>query len=402
MDSKTISKKELSARLEAYVDEYNRSNPAPGAPRYESLFSKAEEYYYQRRPHYYEALNRCFDSDRNLAFVDELWQRFTKSYPQPKIDPLNAWIEHDEDNDDCKYVELYMKGQYCGATQSTAGQDINDNNELIVCHPSAVYYALARTVGMPEEEIYDSFTWGDSLDITFYLRYLIKDICRYFFQKNFGSLSKLEKTIKIKHPSGYSDSNLRKLILEDQIITHTQFAVLAEALNIPSKYVDFCQYRIAEYAERNAYFFGYNDALMDLEMEPEEFLDAYLIPSLAERLPMYKVFDLFENAAKLYAPPEDYFNPYKWNDKEAIFRKFYNNKGFSFEPFTGDEDIPENLQQAWLLNFAKMYITLPNGQKKLIDTDQYLKAVDKASDYALYLLWKKTGGPERAKNEDSE
>ena len=398
---KPLSNKDLSNILEAYVDKYNRSSPAPGASRYESLFVKAAEYYYIRRPYYYEALNRCFDKDHNLAFVDDLEKRLEKNYAQYSIDPLDKWVEHDDyDKTVYKYVDLYMKGQYC-IIRSATDYNINEKGELVVHYPDAVYYALARMVGMPEENIYNAFSWGDSLNVRFYIKNLIKDVCTYFFQKNVGSFSELAKIIGRKHATGYSYSTLRNLILEWQEITHEQFAVLAEALKIPSWLVEFCQYRIAEYSDQFANISGYKDALLDVKEDPEEFYHAYLVPVLAEHLPMYKVFNLYDRAAKLYAPPEKYISPYR-QDKEDIFYKFYRNKGFSFEPYTGDEELPENHKEAWLLNFAKMYVTLPNGRKELIDTDRYLAVINKAVDYALYLMWKKTGGPEKSKDKDSE
>ena len=246
-----------------------------------------------------------------------------------------------------------------------------------------------------------AFNDGPMLNIKYYCRQYVKDVCRYYLQKRNLSPQKLADAIKLAGIKNLGTTTIRELIWNEKPITYEQFNIFAEYLSIPQKYADKCRYRISESENPFAFEYGYLSAVDDARDEPEIFAGGILAPILKEGVSAVEYKHLQEKVEALSSALESYKKLFPSRPR-ALFHELYQSLGFSFEPYTGNEKLPDGYTGAMLMNFAKLWVTLPNGKKYILDTNEYERIIEKATDYTDYLLWKATTHPERPESDDDD
>lgn len=391
MKSSGASQMVLSKMLKDQQDKYNKSHRGKDYLSNERLFSYAAVYYKQYSPISCLIMGEYFDDEVDQALI----QRMMGEAKKRKVGAKDTPLEMDDED-----WRPYLKGEY-RITSNKQMDDYMEGNYVRVDKPNELYYALARAARLPEHDINIAFSEGQWLDKKFYCRQYVKDVCRYYLQKRELSPPKLAEAIKLVGTKNLGTTTIRELIWNEKPINYEQFNIFAELLSIPKKYTNRCRCMIAEAENPFAFEYGYWCAVDEAKEEPEIFAEGILAPIINEGVSGLEYKHLQEEVAELRIALEAYNKIFRGPFMaRTLFHEYYQSRGFSFEPYSGYEHIPEEYHASVLWNMAKMWVTLPNGEKYIIQTEEYEHIMEKIEDYAEYLLWKAATHPEKPKDDD--
>lgn len=217
MEEKHISHIMLSQMLKKQQNKYNKSHRGKDYLSNERLFSYAAVYYKQNSPVSCLIMGEYFDEGVDYDLVE----RVTREEKKRKIKPEDTPLEMDDEEwrpylkgdyriTSDKQMDYYMEGEYA-CVNTLDGKDINDDY-ILIDKPNELFYALARAVRLPEPDIHMAFSEGAWLDIKFYCRQCVKDVCRYYLQKRDLSPQKLADAIRLAGFKNLGATTIRELI----------------------------------------------------------------------------------------------------------------------------------------------------------------------------------------------
>ncbi|MCM1219781.1 MAG: hypothetical protein NC548_35310 [Lachnospiraceae bacterium] len=282
--------------LRQHISRYNTEHPGRELDT-ESLFQAANDCYFKGHPERYRILSHWLEPE--LTEEPPFISRVQKNYNRTKKADEKKEDEHYLAPGQTDYVppfynedllldetdgENFLRGEFLlgkeivydkaksadhneiGVYDEDMGGDdsIDAEGEItIIREPSLLYYTLARVVHMDERTLMDMFYNSNILNVSEYNTYFAYDVMEYYFTKSGYSTTKLEEMIST---SRFKHSTLSNLMNRSTDITFEQFKPIAEALEIPEKWVRPCRARLAQKYDEFSFMAGYQayeDDLMD-------------------------------------------------------------------------------------------------------------------------------------------
>lgn len=376
-----IPQSALANMLERQLHTYNEGRDGEDILSYAQIFSHANNYYRLDSADRYRILSRYFN-ETDLSFIDTLESKFSKRpNSQKDVSPssntgyLLSTLENLED---------YFHGNYI---------ETRKTNE--------VFYALARIVNLPESDIIFAFMEGWCLDIEFYRQQFAHDICQYYFYKGGGNIAVLARRIKEAGYNKFSEATLSSLLKGSAQITCWQFLILAVFLKVPENIEHRCYYQLVLSQELSSYKYGYAEIVDLVRKKPSDYFEKALVKNLKSLRATKPTRQMQSELADLLAFREAYQKMFPAGE-EGLIQALYRDNGYIIEPYPDNAETYGMLVERWLLSYKQLQIPTSDGKKYIIDRDDYLDIVRKASDYAEYLLWKEALDPDKAEQDDTD
>ena len=244
-----FNRKQLSELLKKQFKHYMRHNPQ---------ISFDEEWYYLTFVELANSLYHRKCSDR---------YRILRKWLEPEMaeEPQTEFKHFRKENDDI-YLDLdhitnYLSGKYLFRHEyKWSKQEAELDNISLIEKPSLLFYHLARASEMEEYDIICAFYGGEGLELSEYEMYCAYDIFEYYYEVSGLTEIALSKRINKK---GYSPQSISLLLDRTKAISLENFLVLAEALQIPDKWLRFGQCCLAHQQDPFFYVYGYQESLDD-------------------------------------------------------------------------------------------------------------------------------------------
>lgn len=285
--------------LRQYIKKYNNEHPDRKL-NYESLFQAANDCYFKGHPERYRILSHWLEPEltEEPSFISRIQKNYnrTKKADEKKEDEyyhssnyVPPFYNEDlllDEIDGRKFLNgdfrlgkdiVYDKAKSMKHnevdiySEDMGGDDSYDAEEetTVIREPSLLYYTLARVVHMDEETLMGMFYMSNILNVSEYNTYFVYDIMEYYFTKSGYSTTKLEEII---NTSRFKHSTLSSLMNRSADITFDQFKLIAEALDIPDKWIKPCKYRLAQKYDEFSYNAGYHACEDDFLDNTDEML----------------------------------------------------------------------------------------------------------------------------------
>lgn len=252
------------------------------------------------------------------------------------------------------------------------------DDEAIICYPSMLYYALARSIALDESVLHDAFHHGENLDCQVYDMLCIYDIVDYYTKKSGCSVTALAEKINTK---GFGKSTLYKLLMDPgHGITPKQFLVISNALGIPDKWHRFCLLRFGHKETSVSYLSGYEDCLQEFAEHPEdmEFKHDMVLVHKSR-------YEHFKNEAERLSSVVSAYEKIASETTKNLFHEIYKNLGYKFStalPNSRDMDEAGKTRH----QNAALSVTGPDGSMHTLETKDYEELLAAVIKYAKYLM----------------
>lgn len=256
-----FSRKQLSSLLRKQYIHYINHHPENNWIKKKNfLFILANNLYDRKCPDRYRILRNWLEPETTVNNVETEKPRSHNIYDDIRL----------EGND----INNYLSGDYLFESEYNQLPIQDRTGKTLIKKPGLLFYLLARITEMEESDIINAFYAGEGLDLSEYETYCVYDIFEYYFNKTGLSVKDFCELLNIE---GFKPSTFSKLLLrnngigktDDEFIpvgddiTLEQFLKLAEPLQIPDKWKNFCLCRLAHKKDSFSFMNGYNDAFED-------------------------------------------------------------------------------------------------------------------------------------------
>ena len=242
---------------------------------------------------------------------------------------------------------------------------------------------------------------GWCLDIKYYRQQFARDICHYYFQKRGGNIAALARSIKEAGYNKFSEATLSNLLKGFAPLTCWQFDIMTSFLMVPDNLKRRCRYQLVLSQDLSTYHYGYAEAVDDILKDFHDYFNDTLsgeIKHMQKSKPRQQMQKELDDVDAFY---KDYRKMFPFGE-ETLFQTLYRDYGFPIEPIPDNAETYGTTIERWLLSYKQLQISLNDGSKHIIDREEYLDAVRKASDYAEYLLWKEVLNPDEPQQDDTD
>ncbi len=385
---KILGKKQLSQILSDQLNLYNKQHPGNALSDI-SIFDMATSFYNIGHPDRYRILQHWLEPELQdkLYLYNITWKKhheadhgayksiYNGTYsglylPSPHYNELML-SEQEGKN--------YLAGDYQFSSKHAAISKDGWNEDALICNPSLLFYTLARTVFLDEKRLHDAFQCGEGLNSKMYDKFCIFDIADYYTKKADCSIKELANRINKR---GFGKSTLYKLLLNpDYGITIKQFLTLAEVLDIPKKWLEFCLLRF----EHMYTFFPYQHESAKDIADPSGQIQGISIPDHLALVNKKYYRDLERELERLRKVVSVYecittaFEP-------RPVHKLCQNLGYQFSTFTSgrsQDSVPDRHLQKQNI---QMQVVCPDGSTHMLESSDYSEIMENIEEYARHLM----------------
>ena len=253
------SKEQVGNALLDLLDKYNASHDEP--MDYETLSDLAQRYFETRHPIRYKYLHNFIAPQDDIdSFLEDLKRKYERNTRRANeaFEDEDDTYEYVEDffGEDC---ENFLHGRYY--IRGSEPKKYDEERYACIEDPNKYFYAIARILGMSEEEIIFHFYVGVDLSMLEYDALYVHDVVDYYYHFLGISGPKLAKLINRKK---FGSSTIACIVNGDIDITLYQFEILAPFLEIPSEVISKCKYCLSQKEQDFGFKVGYDACREDM------------------------------------------------------------------------------------------------------------------------------------------